>query len=197
MGLFILIVGLVLFLGAHIFVTLRQPRAAAIARLGEGPYKGLFALVAIIGIALIAWGFGRYRAAGWIEVWHPPAVMRHITVALVWPAMILLVAAYLPGHIKPVVKHPMLAGVKLWAFAHLLSNGDLGSIILFGSFLAWGVYARIAAKRRGEVVGANPTVGTGSAWANDAIAIVAGTALYLVLGYWFHPAAIGVPAFGG
>jgi uncharacterized membrane protein len=188
MGLLILIVGLVLFLGVHAFVT--------IARVGEGPYKGLFSLVSVFGIVAIAWGFSLYRQTGWIDVWHPPTFLRHITVVLVWPAIILVAAAYLPGRIKAAAKHPMLAGVKLWAFAHLLSNGDLGGILLFGSFLAWGVYARVAAKRRGEAVGANPTLGIGSSLTNDAIAVVAGTALYIVLGYWFHPAVIGVPAFG-
>lgn len=196
MGLLILIVGLVLFLGTHVFVTARATRAAVIARLGEGPYKGLFSLISLVGIVAIVWGFGIYRQTGWIDVWYPPTFLRHITVVLVWPAVILVLAAYLPGRIKMATKHPMLAGVKLWAFAHLLSNGDLGGILLFGAFLAWGVYARVAAKRRGEAVGTNPTIGIGSSWTNDAIAIVAGTVLYVVLGYWFHPAVIGVPAFG-
>jgi len=196
MGILILIAGLVLFLGAHVFVTCRDQRAAVIARLGEGGYKGLFSLVSLIGIVLIVWGFGLYRQTEWINIWFPPAWMRHVTVALVWPAIVLVVAAYLPGRIKAAAKHPMLAGVKLWAFAHLLSNGDLGSILLFGSFLAWGVYARIAAKRRGETVGANPTVGIGGPVLNDVIAVIGGTVLYVILGLWFHPAAIGVPVFG-
>ncbi|MPZ57547.1 MAG: NnrU family protein [Rhizobiales bacterium] len=196
MGLLILIAGLILFLGVHVFVTLRDARATAIARFGDGPYKGLFSLVAIIGVVAIVWGFGLYRQTGWVDVWYPPTVMRHVTALLVWPAIILVLAAYLPGRIRQVTKHPMLAGVTLWAFAHLLSNGDLGSIVLFGSFLAWGVYARIAAKRRGEEVGGNPTVSGGSGRSNDAIAIITGTVLYFALGYWFHPAVIGVPAFG-
>jgi len=196
MGLLILIVGLILFLGAHGFVTLREPRAAAIARLGEGGYKGLFSLVSLAGIVAIGWGFELYRQSGWVDLWYPPDVMRHVAAALVWPAIVLVLAAYLPGGIRRLAKHPMLAGVKLWAFAHLLANGDLGSIVLFGSFLAWGVYARIAAKRRGALAGSNPTVGLGPAWANDTIAIVAGTVLYFAIGYWFHPAVIGVPAFG-
>ena len=196
MGILILIAGLVLFLGAHVFVTCRAQRAALIARLGEGPYKGLFSLVSLIGLVLIAWGFGLYRQTGWIDIWFPPAWMRHVTVALVWPSIVLVVAAYLPGRIKAAAKHPMLAGVKLWAFAHLLSNGDLGSILLFGSFLAWGVYARIAAKRRGEAVGVNPTVSMGGSMLNDVIAVAGGTVVYVILGLWFHPAAIGVPVFG-
>jgi uncharacterized membrane protein len=113
-----------------------------------------------------------------------------------WPAVILVLAAYLPGHIKQKAKHPMLAGVKLWALAHLLSNGDLGSIILFGSFLAWAVYDRIAVKRReqaGEVT--NIRIVDGS-WTNDAIAVGVGTFVFFALGYTFHPAIIGVPVFG-
>ena len=104
----------------------------------------------MIGLAIIVWGYGEYRAHGWIQVWSPPAFMRHITVGLMLFAVIFFTAAFIPSHIKAKLKHPMLAGVKTWALAHLLSNGDLGSILLFGSFLAWGVYARIAAKRRGD-----------------------------------------------
>ncbi len=192
MGLAIMILGLVLFLGAHVFVTMRGPRAALTARLGEGPYKGLFALVAGVGILLIGWGFARYRAAGMIDVWVPPAWTRHVTVALVWPAIVCVVAAYAPGNIKRVLKHPMLVGVKLWAVAHLIANGDLGSIILFGSVLAWAVYDRITLKHRSDPGAPSfPMGGRG----NDIVAVVVGTLLYLALGFWFHPYVIGVPAF--
>jgi uncharacterized membrane protein len=112
---------------------------------------------------------------------------------LVWPAIILVTAAYIPGNIKRTLKHPMLAGVKLWAFAHLLSNGDLGSIILFGAILAWAVYDRISLKRRTDA-GAPPIPVGG--WRNDALAVVVGTILYLALGFVFHPLVIGVPVFG-
>ena len=120
------------------------------ARLGQNGYRALFALVSIAGLALIVWGYGQYRAHELIQVWSPPAFMRHITVGLMLFAVIFFTAAFIPSHIKAKLKHPMLAGVKTWALAHLLSNGDLGSILLFGAFLAWGVYARIAAKRRGD-----------------------------------------------
>ena len=132
MGLLILIAGLVLFLGIHVLTTLRATRASVIARLGDGGYKILYSLVALAGIALIAWGFSLYRATGWINVWYPPVAMRHITLALMLPAVILVVASYIRGNIYSKLKHPMLAGVKLWALLHLLANGDLGSIILFG-----------------------------------------------------------------
>src|SRR5262245_7670308 len=140
MGLFILIVGLALFIGGHAFTTLRAQRAAVIARMGEGPYKSAYSIVALAGIILISYGFSDYRATGWIDVWHPPAWTRHVNNVLVWPAIVCIVAAYIPGDIKRVLKHPMLVGVKLWAVAHLIANGDLGSIILFGSILAWAVY---------------------------------------------------------
>jgi uncharacterized membrane protein len=192
MGLAEEILGLVIFLGAHVFVTMRDRRAALVARLGEWPYRGLFSVVSIVGILLIAYGFADYRAAGMIPVWDPPAWTRHIVVALMWPASILVVAAYIPGNIKRVVKHPMLVGVKTWAFAHLCANGDLGGIILFGSVLAWAVYDRITLKHRSDP-GAPPIpVGGGR---NDIIAVAVGTILYLALGFVFHPIVIGVPAF--
>jgi uncharacterized membrane protein len=193
MGLAIMILGLVVFLGSHVFVTLRAHRAALIARFGEGAYKGLFSLVSLIGIILIGYGFARYRANEWVDIWMPPRWTRHVTDALVWPAIICILAAYIPGQIKRVLKHPMLVGVKLWAVAHLIANGDLGSIILFGSFLAWAVYDRITLKRRSDP-GAPPIPSGG--FRNDFIAVVAGTAVYFALGFWFHPLVIGRTVFG-
>jgi uncharacterized membrane protein len=193
MGLFVMILGLVLFLGGHAFVPFRAARAAAIGRIGGVPYKGVFALVAVAGLVLIVYGFAAYRAAGLIAVWHPPTWMRHVTAALVWPAAILVVAAYIRGEIYRRLKHPMLAGVKLWAFAHLLSNGDLGGIILFGSILAWAVFDRVSLKRRSDPGG--PPIPAGGI-RNDVIAVVAGTLLYLALGLWFHPRVIGLSVFG-
>jgi uncharacterized membrane protein len=193
MGLAVLIIGLVVFIGSHVFVTRRKARAALIAQVGETPYKALFAVVALAGLVLIVWGFAHYRVEGDIQVWVPPSWMRHVTVALVWPAIIFATAAYIPGDIKRTLKHPMLVGVKLWAFAHLLSNGDLGGIILFGSILAWAVYDRITLKRRDDP-GAPPIPIGGRR--NDILAIVVGTVLYLALGLVFHPLFIGIPVFG-
>ncbi|MFY9768823.1 MAG: NnrU family protein [Xanthobacteraceae bacterium] len=193
MGLTLEILGLVIFLGMHVFVTMRDHRAALVARIGELPYRGLFSLVSIVGIVLIGYGFAAYRAAGPIMVWYPPVWTRHIVVALMWPASIMVAAAYIPGNIKRTLKHPMLVGVKTWAFAHLCANGDLGGIILFGSVLAWAVYDRITLKRRKDA-GA-PPIPVGGA-KNDIIAIVVGTIIYLALGFVFHPIVIGVPAFG-
>ena len=192
MGLLILVLGLVVLLGAHVFVTFRDARAAAMARLGQNGYRALFALVSIAGLVLIVWGYGQYHAHDLIPVWSPPAFMRHITVGLMLFAVIFFTAAFIPSHIKAKLKHPMLAGVKTWALAHLLSNGDLGSILLFGAFLAWGVYARIAAKRRGDFGAITAPAG----YTNDVIVVVIGIVIYLALGYAFHPMVIGAPVFG-
>jgi len=191
MGLAILILGLAVFLGAHIFVTFREQRSALIARLGHG-YRALFALIVIVSLALIVWGYGRYRTEGAIPLWSPPDFLRHVTVGLMLFASLFITAAFVPSHIKTKLKHPMLASVKTWAFAHLLSNGDLGSILLFGSFLAWGVYARIAAKRRGDL---GPEIAP-AGWTNDILVVVIGIIVFLALGFAFHPIVIGVPVFG-
>ncbi len=193
MGLTILVLGLVAFLGAHVFVTMRTQRAAAIARLGELPYKALVSLLSIVGIVLIAYGYGQYRATGWTEIWRPPGWTYYVTQLLMWPASICIVAAYSRGDIWRALKHPMLVGVKTWAVAHLISNGDLGSIVLFGSVLAWAVYDRITLKRRADP-GAPPIPVGGRR--NDVIALVVGTLIYLLLGFVFHPLVVGTMVFG-
>lgn len=193
MGLIVLILGLVVFLGPHVLVSQRDARNRLIARHGEAPYKIAFSILSIGGIALIVWGFANYRATGWIDVWYPPRWTRHIPEALMWPAVVCVIAAYIPGHIKRVLKHPMLVGIKLGAFSHLCANGDLGSIILFGSFLAWAVYDRISLKYRHDPGAPQIVVG---GWGRDVLSVVVGTLLYLALGFTFHPLVIGVPAFG-
>ena len=192
MDLGILVLGLLVFLGTHMFVSFRDTRADVIARLGLQTYRVVFALISLAGLVFIIWGYGQYRAHEWMQVWTPPAFMRHITVGLMLFAVIFFTAAFIPSHIKAKLKHPMLASVKTWALAHLLSNGDLGSILLFGAFLAWGVYARIAAKRRGD---AGTTVAP-AGWTNDIIVVMLGIVIYLALGYAFPPMVIGVPVFG-
>jgi len=194
MGLGILILGLAVFLATHVFVSFREARASVIERVGLSLYRTLFAIVSFVGLALIIWGYAQYRAHDLIQLWSPPAFMRHITIGLVFFAAIFVVAAFFPSHIKTRLKHPMLAGVKAWALAHLLSNGDLGSVLLFGTFLAWGVYARIAAKRRGDIGAAATPAPDG--WTSDVIVVALGTAIFLALGFWFHPYVIGVPVFG-
>jgi uncharacterized membrane protein len=190
MGLALLVLGLALFLGPHVFITLRGARGALIARIGEGLYKGLFAVLSIVGLYLIGKGFALYRDAGMIEVWDPPDWTRHITVALMWPSIIFVTAAYIPGDIRRVLKHPMLVGVKLWAVAHLISNGDLGSMIIFISVLAWAVYDRITLKRRSDPGGLPIPIGGRR---NDIAAVIVGTILYFALALVFHPLVIGKP----
>jgi uncharacterized membrane protein len=184
-----LIAGLIVFLGVHILTTLRAPRAALIARLGEGPYKGLYSLAAAIGLGLIIWGFGRYRATGWVQIWYPPAGLKPVAYLLMLFAFIALAAAYAPpGKIKSALRHPMLVAVKAWALAHLLANGDLGALVLFGAFLAWAVYDRIAVKRRGDM-GAPPVAGFTT---GDMIAISVGLVAFVAM-FFLHPWLIGVP----
>jgi uncharacterized membrane protein len=194
MGLAILVLGLAVFLATHIFTAYRDARQALIARIGEGAYKGIYSLISLIGLVLIVYGYARYRSSEWIDVWYPPAWTRHVTVALAWPAMVCVVAAYIPGRIKTTLKHPMLVGIKLWALAHLISNGDLGSVVLFGTLLGYAVFDRISLKRRTDPGG--PPIPVGGV-KNDIVAVVAGTVLYLLLGWLFHPYVIGVPAFAG
>lgn len=193
MGLGMMVLGLVLFIGTHTVTTQRNLRARLIGIGGEAVYKVGYAILAIAGIVLIAYGFGAYRAAGMIDVWHPPQWTKHLTAALMLPVAILLVAAYARGRIYHWVRHPMITAVKLWAVAHLISNGDLGSIILFGSLLAWAVYDRISLKRRSDPGGPPIPVGGPK---NDVIAIVVGVVVYLGLAFLFHPYVVGVPVIG-
>lgn len=185
----LLIIGLVLFLGVHTLTTLRGTRAAMIGRLGESGYKGLYSLVSAVGLVLIVWGFSSYRSAGYIQVWNPPQAIFHpIALFLLWFAFVALAATYAPpGKIKSVLRHPMLVAVKAWALSHLLVNGDLGSMLLFGGLLAWAVYDRIALKRRGDL-GAPAVQGVKAA---DAIVILIGTVAYVAV-FWLHESLIGV-----
>jgi len=192
-GLLVMILGLALFFGVHVLTTQRDMRDRLIAAMGEGAYKIVYSLLSLAGLALIVRGFGHYRAAEWIQIWSPPTALKHLNLALMLPAVILVVAAYIRGRIYTTVKHPMLAGVKLWAFGHLLANGDLGGIILFGSFLAWAVYDRISLRHRADP-GAPPIPVGGLT--NDVIAVGVGLVAYLALAFAFHPVVIGVPVIG-
>ena len=188
-----MILGLVMFLGAHTLTTQRDLRARLIGSMGEGGYKAGYAVVSLMGLALIVWGFSHYRAAGMWPVWSPPTALKYLNAALMLPAVILVVAAYIRGRIYTAVKHPMLSGVKLWAFGHLLANGDLGGIILFGSFLGWAVFDQISLKRRTDTGG--PPIPVGGI-TNDLIAVAVGIVAYLALAFAFHPVVIGVPVIG-
>ncbi len=181
----IFLAGLVIFFGTHLYTALaRAPREALVKKLGAGPYKGLYSLVSIAGFAMIIVG---WRSADASLLYTPPEGGRHIAYLLTLLAFILLAAAYAPkGKIAAAIKHPMLAGVKAWAFAHLLVNGEVRSVILFGAFLAYGVIDRIAVKRRGDN---GPAPGP---WRNDAIAVVAGVAAWAAVYLHLHPYIAGV-----
>ncbi|WP_372421546.1 NnrU family protein [Salinarimonas chemoclinalis] len=195
----ILILGLVLFLGTHAFTMARGPRARLVARLGENGYKIAYSVSSLVGIVLVSIGYGefRYDPAN-VQIWFPPTWLSHVSLLLMVFAFILFVATYLPGHIKARAKHPMLASIKIWAFAHLLANGDLASLILFVSFLAWAVAARISLKRRpvSPLAPAQALAATPAGWRNDAIAVGVGLAAYVAFAFWLHPILIGVPVVG-
>lgn len=190
----LLIAGLLLFLGIH-SVAIFTPglRAGAVERLGLWPWKGVYSLVAIAGFALIVIGYGQARMQP-VWLYQPPAGLRHLSMLLMLPVFPLLLAAYLPGRIQRAAKHPMLVATKLWALAHLLVNGGLHDVLLFGGFLAWAVADRISVKRRANVV--PPPGAPATAW-NDAIAVVAGLALYVGFVVWLHRALIGVSPMAG
>lgn len=184
----ILILGIAIFLGVHTFATFREARAMAIERFGLQRYKGVYALIAATGLALIIYGFMRYRAEGMIQFWTPPHGMRHLAMPLVWFAFVALASRRAPAsRIRGWLRHPTLVAVKSWALAHLLVNGDLGGMILFGSFLAWAVYDRIAVKRRGDAGAPRLSSFT----RGDAIAVGAGTTIFAVL-LFLHPWLFGV-----
>jgi uncharacterized membrane protein len=183
-----LILGLVLFLGVHsVEIFSSGLRASAVARLGERAWKGLYTLVSIVGFVLIIWGYGQARQDP-ILLYAPPVWMRHVSALVMLPVFPLLFAAYLPGRIKAALKHPMLAAVKFWALAHLLANGMLADVLLFGSFLAWAVADRISFKRRV----ARPIPGAPRSGVNDVIAVVAGLAVYVLFVLWLHVRLFGV-----
>lgn len=191
MGLAILILGLVIFVANHVFTVFRGTRAALIARLGKRIYYPLYGVISLVGVAVIVWGFADYRSGEWVQIWSPPVFMHHITVGLMLIVCILLVATFIPSHIKARTKYPLLAAVVVWAFAHLLANGDLGGIVMFGTLFVWAVYARIAAEYRTDVV--LPAVP--KTWRGDMLTVIVGVGLYLALGFWFHPQVIGLTVF--
>jgi uncharacterized membrane protein len=186
----ILILGLILFLGTHLFTTRRAARRQAQERFGENGYKIAYSLLSAVGLILMVIGYGAQREAGPIPIWDPPTAFRHLALLINLPIFILLAAAYLPGRIKSAAKHPMLLAVKIWALAHLLANGDLASILLFGSLLAWGVIARIQVKRREQVEGVPDRSGPAR---NDILAVAFGLAIYVFMVMWGHAWLIGVP----
>jgi uncharacterized membrane protein len=186
-----LVAGLLVFLGVH-SVRIFAPawRDAMVKRLGAGTWKAVYSLAAIVGFVLIVRGYAAARLEP-VVLYVPPAGLRHVAALLMLPVFPLLLAAYLPGRIKAAVKHPMLTATKAWAVAHLLANGMLADVLLFGGFLAWAVLDRISAGRRPQ------PAATATGWTrNDVIAIVAGLVLYAVFVKWAHLRLIGMPIFG-
>ncbi|SFV34762.1 NnrU family protein [Hyphomicrobium facile] len=193
----VLIVGLILFLGVHLIPTQPELRDGLKERIGEGPYKILFSLLSLVGIVVIVLGFHKLQLHPGKNplLWEPPVWTRHLAVALMLPAMILLVASLIPSRIRTATRHPMLIAIKIWALAHLLANGDLASLLLFGSFLAFAVYDRISVKKRGArgpLGAASP-----SSALNDVLVIVIGLALYAWILLVGHQWLIGVAPMPG
>lgn len=187
----ILLAGLLLFLGLHLIPMLPGVRTRLKETLGLAGYRGLFSLVAASGLVLIVWGYANARDAGPPLLYDPPMWLRHVTMLLMVPVFPLLVSGYLPSRIRTMVKHPMLAAIKIWAFAHLLANGDLASVLLFGGFLAFAVGDRISLKRRAAAGLVTPFTG-GTAGA-DVAAIGIGLLLYAAFIWKLHAWIIGVP----
>lgn len=185
----VLLLGLVVFLGIH-SVSIVAPawRDAQVAQ-RAGAWKGIYSVVAAIGLALIVVGFGMARQSP-VVLWVAPVWARHLALLLMVPAFVLLLAAYLPGRIATATKHPMLVAVKIWATVHLLANGTLADLLLFGGFLAWAVVDRISVKRRSG--GASGPPARPAKPVNDAIAIVAGLALWALFVFGAHRWLFGV-----
>jgi len=183
-----LIIGLVLFLGIHtVSIVAPQWREGQIARLGEGPWKGMYSVVSALGFGLLIYGYGAARQNP-VVLYTPPTALRHVALLLMLPVFPLLVAAYVPGRIKAIAKHPMLLATKLWAVAHLFANGTLADVLLFGGFLVWAVADRISVKRRP----ARPIPAAPARPYNDVIVIVVGLGLYALFVLWAHRWLFGV-----
>jgi len=190
----ILIAGLVVFLGLHsLRIVAEDWRSRMLIQLGERAWKGWYSLVSIIGFALICWGYGLARQQP-VVLWVPPIGMRHMAAGLMLLSMVLMAAVYVPGNsIKAKLHHPMILSVKVWATAHLLANGNLADVLLFGSFLVWAVLCFIAARKRDRASAVTKAAGSLKA---TFVAIFAGVLLYGVFAVYLHPWLIKVSVFG-
>ena len=190
----LLMLGLIVFLGAHsLRIFADSWRNAQIARIGEGPWKGLYSLVSIAGFVLLVWGYGRARAATAV-LWQPPPWTHYLAALFVLAAFVLVVAAYVRGtRIRSSLHHPMILGVKSWAFGHLLANGTLADIVLFGSFLVWAIVDFAAARRRDRAAGTVYPPGTAG---RDAVAIAIGVVAWAIFAFYLHERWIGVRPLG-
>jgi uncharacterized membrane protein len=186
-----LIAGLVLFLGMHSASIVALPLRDRLAARSEIGWKAVYGLVSLAGLILIVRGYGEARLDS-VVLYAPPVWLKHVAALLLLPVFILFLAPYLPGKIKKAAKHPQLVAVKLWALAHLLVNGTVADVVLFGSFLAWAVVDRISLKRRPvrDVPGAPESA------VNDVILVIVGLLLYVATVGWLHKLAFGVAPFG-
>ncbi len=194
MDLTYLVAGLLLFLAVHSTrVFANDWRNQTLARIGEKPFKGVYTLLSLAGFALLIWGYGQARQQG-VMLWNPPTATRHIAALLTLVAFILLAASGVPNNqIKAKLHHPMVLGTKVWALAHLLANGSLASVVLFGSFLAWAVVLFAASRkrdRREQIVYPAGTAGM------TAITVFAGVVAWAMFAFWLHRVVIGVSPFG-
>lgn len=193
----LLIVGLIIFLGIHLLPTNTEIRDGLVTRLGANGYKAFFSLLSFAGLAVIILGYHKMQLHPGKNpvLFDPPFWLRHVSMLLMLPAMILFVASSVPSRIRTAVKHPLLMGTKLWALAHLLANGDVASLLLFGSFLGYAVYDLVSVKQRGALgpLGAK----TPTSPINDVIVVAVGAALYFVLLYGGHAWLIGVDPLAG
>lgn len=189
-----LVAGLVIFLGVHSLRIFAEPwRAATIAKMGEKSFKGIYSLVSLAGFILLVWGFGVARETP-VMVWNPPVAMRHLAGLLTLVAFVFLAAAHVPANaIKARLHHPMVLAVKTWALAHLLANGTLAHLVLFGSFLVWGVLDFIASRKRDRAQGTQYPAGTAK---GTAIAVVSGLVVWALFAFWLHGLLIGVKPMG-
>lgn len=185
-----LVLGLVLFLGIHaVRIFADDWRGSFIAQRGKGAWMGLYSIISLVGLVLIVWGYGLARQDP-VVLWEPPIWTQHIAVTLNLIAFVLLAAYALPaGRIKARLGHPMILGVKVWAFAHLLANGTLADVLLFGAFLAWAIADFAASRRRDRREG---TVRIAGPVRNDILAVVVGAALWAALVWRLHVWLIGV-----
>ncbi|ABE41975.1 NnrU family protein [Polaromonas sp. JS666] len=190
----VLILGLILFLGVHSTRIVADGwRTQMIAKVGEKPWKGVYALLSIAGFVLLVWGYGLARQSP-VVLWTPPVGMRHVAALLMLLAFILLVATYVPRNaIKATLHHPMLLSVKVWALAHLLANGTLAGVVLFGSFLVWAVVCFKAARGRDRVAQTVYPPGTAT---GTAITMAVGLVAWAGFAFWAHGVLIGVRPLG-
>ena len=184
------LLGLVLFFGMHSMSIVALPLRDKFAAKSELAWKALYGIVSLIGIVLIARGYADLRQTPTV-LYVSPAWLRHVSAILLLPIFILFITHYFPGRIKDVIKHPQLVAVKFWALAHLLVNGTLADVLLFGSFLLWAVADRISMKNRV----ARPIQGEPESKINDVIVVVTGLILYAATVFWFHKMLFGVKPF--